>query len=188
MIVMKGKIMMICKWMKFVELCGHLKKCCSPLSRIGCLPWETGWHRMWGLSELEISQFRCKRRDDDDFSMSRLALHFWNFQRPWYLWRQALQQRVTPNGLVFRILETFPKKWPTTKIQNFGGWCRQFQVEKPEEKREGPSGESVLVPVEGGNLRNVLSVHPTSRRRSKPGGDERRTRALGHNRWTSVTA
>lgn len=36
------------------------------------------------------------------------------------------------------------------EMTKFGGWCRQFQVEKPEEKREGPSGESVFVAVEGG--------------------------------------
>ena len=74
------------------------------------------------------------------------------------------------------------------QMENFGKFgVGSFRWRNQKRKEKGLQENLYFVPVEVGNLRHVLSVHPTSRilffytvRRSKPGGDERRTRALGH--------
>ena len=86
-----------------------------------------------GLAELEFLSWNEDMTND--FSMSRLELHFWNFQRPWYLWRQALQQRVTPNGLEFS--ETFPKKWRNLEV-GVGSFRWRNQKRKEKGLQENP--------------------------------------------------
>ena len=64
-IVMKGKIWWFVNgwnlW-SFVDTWKH-----APLSRIGCLPWETGWHRMWASQSWSLTRSEKKRRYDGLF-------------------------------------------------------------------------------------------------------------------------
>lgn len=83
----------------------------------------------------------------------------------------------------FVFWKPFPRNDLQQKFRTLEVGVDSFRWRNQKRKEKGLQENLYWYLLRGGNLRHVLSVHPTSRRRSKPGGDERRTRALGHNRY-----
>ena len=165
-------------------ICGALwtlEQKCSPLSRIGCLPWETGWHRMWGLSELEFLSF----------AETKIWLTFpcrgWNSTSGTSRDLGTFGGKLCSKGSLqmdwyFVFWKPFPRNDLQQKFRTLEVGVDSFRWRNQKRKEKDLQENLYLYLLRGGNLRHVLSVHPTVRR-SKPGGDERRTRALGHNRY-----
>ena len=122
-------------------------------------------HRQHVSMSMDFSCFSLgqttKSMEETDFpSHLRLELHFWNFQRPWYLWRQA---KVTLWFIIFRkrsqeIRNDPPKKFRHLEVGVHGRWTSQKRKEKDFQDLQENWRVSVAVWVS--TTRRILLLTP----------------------------